>query len=265
MLRLRCSDWQAEIYPECGMNLTALSFAGEEIFRAPADESMLRENLHLYGNPLLMPANRTKAGRFTFCGKGYELPINEPTRGNHLHGMMADAPFEVVRQTENEVCAIYRNRGERYPFAFDMIITDRLTEQGWTRTVDLLAREDMPYTLAFHSTFIQPTAFSVPIGRRSVCDENYIPTGETVEAEPLGKVISGFYRAAGCSAVVGDYLFTVSENFDHWILFNGGGEQGFLCIEPQCGGVNGLNSGECSILRAGNKAEFSLAIRRKTA
>jgi len=263
MLRLKAGEWQAEVYPQCGMNLTALTFAGKPIFRTPADEQVLRENLYLYGNPLLMPANRTKDGRFIFCGKVYELPINEPARGNNLHGLMADAPFEVVRQTENEVCAIYQNRGERYPFVFDLIITDTLTVQGWRREVKLQAKEDMPYTLAFHSTFLEPERFSVPIGRRFVCNENYIPNGEMVPAEPLGKVISGFYEAEKHVAMVEEYLFTVSENFDHWILFNGGGEQGFLCIEPQCGGVNGLNSNAHRILRGGERDTFTLSLERK--
>lgn len=263
MLRLSAGEWQAQVYPEWGMNLTALSWCKNPIFRTPTDEKALKNAPFLYGNPLLLPANRTQNGRFSFQGRIFTLPLSEPARGNNLHGQMADAPFEVVYQTESEVRAIFRNRGECYPFSFDMTITDVITEQGWTRTAELLALEDMPYTLAFHSTFVQPEHFSVPIGRRSVCDENYIPTGETVEAEPLGKVISGFYQAIGHTATVGEYLFTVSENFDHWILFNGGGEQGFLCIEPQCGGVNGLNTDAHRMLGAGERDVFTLMIERR--
>ena len=262
MLRLKAGEWQAEVYPPCGMNLTALSFAGRPILRTPADEPTLRENLYVYGNPLLMPANRTKDGRFPFRGKVYELPINEPTRKNNLHGQMADAPFTVLLHTENTVCAVYRNRGERYPFAFDMTITD-VIEDGWCRTVELLALEDMPYTLAFHTTFLAPQRFSVPIGQRHVCNKNYIPTGEQVEAEPLGKVISGFYEATGHQVTVDDYIFTVSNNFDQWVLYNGGGEKGFLCIEPQCGCVNGLNTEHHRILHTGERDFFTLRIKKK--
>ncbi len=264
MLRLSAGEWQAQVSPECGMNLMALSWCENPIFRTPTNENTLKNNLFLYGNPLLLPANRTQNGRFSFQGRNFTLPLSEPTRSNNLHGQMADAPFEVVHQTVSEVQAIYRNRGERYPFAFDMTITDVVTVKGWMRTAELLALEDMPYTLAFHSTFVQPDNFSVPIGRRCVCDENYIPTGKTVEAEPFGKVISGFYQAAGHMATVGEYLFTVSENFDHWILFNGGGEQGFLCIEPQCGGVNGLNTDAHRILKARERDRFTLKVERRS-
>ena len=35
--------------------------------------------------------------------------------------------------------------------------------------------------------------------------------------------------------------YEASKEFDHWILFNGGGNKGLLCVEPQLGAVNGLN------------------------
>ena len=259
---LKAGDWQAEVCPEFGMNLTSLAWRGQPILRVPKDMDALRAEPFLYGNPLLFPANRTKDGCFRFRGKTCALPVNEPERRNNLHGLMYDAPFSVLWHTESSVCAVFRNRGERYPFAFDLTIADILSDSGWVRRAELLALEDMPFTLAFHTTFLTPKVFSVPIGRRFVCDENYIPTGETVPAQPLGKVISGFYEAAGHTVFLDDFSFTVSENFDQWVLFNGGGDRGFLCIEPQCGGVNGLNTHTHRVLRTGEKEEFTLQLTR---
>jgi len=261
MLRLSDGDWQAEVRPEFGMNVSALLWQNTPILRAPNDTEALKNDPFLHGIPLLLPANRTKNGEFSFRDRNFSLPLNEPLRHNHIHGLMFDAPFVVTGQTGNTLRAVYQNRGERYPFAFDMTITD-VIQEGWRRTVELQALEDMPYTLAFHTTFVAPTEFSVPIGCRFVCDENYIPTGETVDAEPLGNVISGFYEAAGHRARMDGFSFTVSKNFDQWVLFNGGGDKGFLCIEPQCGGVNGLNTVEHRILKAGEREIFTLEIRR---
>ena len=261
MLRLSDGTWQAEVRPEFGMNLSALSWQNTPILRAPKDTEALENDPFLHGVPLLLPANRTKNGQFSYGDRTFSLPLNEPLRHNHIHGLLFDAPFSVTEQRENTLCAVYRNRGERYPFAFDLTITD-VIEGGWHRKVELQALEDMPYTLAFHTTFVAPTEFSVPIGRRFLCDENYIPTGETVTAEPLGQVISGFYEATGHQARLDGFTFTVSENFDQWVLFNGGGTKGFLCIEPQCGGVNGLNTPQHRILKAGESEIFTLEIRR---
>ncbi len=247
--------------PEFGMNVTALFWQQKSILRTPDNEKNLSDNPYLYGIPLLFPANRTQDGKFSFKNRVFSLPLNEPLRHNHIHGLMFDAPFTVIEQRENMVRTIYQNRGERYPFSFDMTITD-VIQDGWHRTVEILALEDMPYTLAFHTTFVEQAQFTVPIGRRFVCNENYIPIGKTVPAEPLGRVISGFYEASGHTAVLDEFRFTVSDNFDQWVLFNGGGDKGFLCIEPQCGGVNGLNTKLHRILNVGESETFTLKIER---
>ena len=38
----------------------------------------------------------------------------------------------------------------------------------------------MPYTLAYHTTFLEPVKVSIPIGERYKVDENFIPVGEMV-------------------------------------------------------------------------------------
>ena len=259
MLKLNSGDWSAEVYPEFGMNFASLKYKDQEIFRRPNDLTDLQKDPFLYGNPLLFPANRTKNGDFSFGEKTYVLPINDPVGRNNLHGSLFSAPFSVLSHGQDHVCARLCSRGQRYPFSFDITITDRLNQTGWRREVELLALEDMPFTLAFHCTFVAPKDFSVPVGRRFLRDENYLPTGKTAPVAPFTKVISDFYEATGHQAQIGDFSFTVSENFDYFMLFNSGG-QDFLCIEPQCGGINGLNTNDHKILRAGQKEIFTLEI-----
>ena len=70
-------------------------------------------------------------------------------------------------------------------------------------------------------------------------------------------MISGYYKAGGHTAAVGRFTYTVSEEFDHWVLFNGRGESGLLCVEPQCGAVNGLNiPGGHRVLQPGESLEL---------
>ena len=276
-VKLICGDWEAAVLPGFGMNVTALCHKGDPVLREPDDPGVLRENPHVYGIPLLLPANRTAGGRFTFGDTVYTLPLNEPLRHNHIHGLMYEAPFRVMRQTENSVTAVYENGGERYPFPFCMEITDTLKENGLHREVRLknTGTAAMPYTLAFHTAFTAPERFSAPIGNRFLCDERYIPTGEMTGLTPqetgyrTGSSaddirISGFYEAAGHTARLDDTVFSVSENFDEWILFNGGGGQEFLCIEPQCGEVNGLNTaGGHRVLQPGEEEIFTLFIGKE--
>ena len=266
-IKLAHGDWYAEILPHFGMNAIVLRHCGNDILRSPKDLEELKGSPYLFGTPFLFPANRTKGGKFGFSGKEYSLPLNEPTRNNHIHGLFYDAPFEVIERTSDSLVAKYVNRGERYPFSFTIIMADRLAESGYTRTVRITndGKAAFPFTMAFHTTFIEPKWFSSPIGKRLEVDENYIPTGkalDTVEeyregVSPFGKKISGFFMRDGEAALVGNYVYRFSDGFDNVILFNALGEMGLLCIEPQAGETNGLNSGKCKILEPNEEVVFS--------
>ena len=273
---LRSGAWTAEVLPQFGMNMISLRVDGRPVLREPGDMRTLEESPFLHGIPLLFPANRTAQGRFEHEGQTYCLPINEPAFGNHLHGMMYNAPFRIVSVDENQVTAVCENRGERYPFPFRMQVADVLHAHGMTRTLTLTNTGDtaMPYTMAFHTVFAEPERFSAEIGLRHERSASYVPTGRTepmTDAErlfatgisPKGLAISGYYTAAGKHARLDDMLFEMSDGFDQRVLFNGGGKQGFLCIEPQAGMVNGLNMpGGHKLLAPGQQDQYMISIRK---
>ena len=132
----------------------------------------------------------------------------------------------------------------------------------------------MPLTFCLHTTFIEPASFSVPIDLCQEKDDHHIPTGRYVELDErqrgyvsgsasAGIFITGYFRSCGSVARVGDYSYSVSDNFDHWILYNGAGSSGLLCVEPQCGKVNGLNYPDGHrILAPGERIRFSTVISR---
>lgn len=263
MLSLSFGDWYGEVAPNLGANLLKLTYKGTDILRSPGStEALAAEPFH-FGTPLLLPANRTKGAIFTFEGKEYTLPLNEPARGNHLHGLMHNAEFTVTEKTESTVTLEYENKGEKYPFPFKLTITDVLSEEGYCRKLNIenTGTKTMPYTLAYHTTFLE-SEFSVPIKERYEVDENYIPTGnmlplnclekEATECcNPCGKIFSGSYMVSGNTVKIGEYLYKFSDNFDTLVLFNWGGDKGFICIEPQSGAVNGLNTKKCKFLKVG--------------
>lgn len=271
---ISAGEWTAEICPSFGMNAISVRIGKREILRRPESIEMLKESPYLYGIPLLFPANRTEGGAFTFEGKRYELPVNEPERNNHIHGLMFNAPFKVVKQTKSSIEGVYENDKERYPFPFLMTIRDEITGKGYFRTLRLknTGKIAFPYTLAFHTAFKAPENMKVPIKKRFLCNENYIPTGEYACLTPQERMyitgievdayaVSGFYKAGGNEAMLDDVVFSVSERFDEWVLFNAGGNKGFVCIEPQAGEVNGLNhDGGAKIISPGDTHTFSISI-----
>jgi len=233
--------------------------------RCPEDQAALERSPRLYGFPLLLPANRTREGKFIFQGNIYSLPINEPEHNNSLHGLMADAPFTIISRGAEHLTARFENRGERYPFSFDMTIEDFLSGKGINRRLTIRALEDMPFTFGFHATFAKPKTFSVPCEKQYIRAENLIPTGELIDPLPLGETFDAVFQSKGTTAVLDDIIFTVSNNFDHWVLYNSDGKKDFLCVEPQCGQVNGLNIPDGHrTLAAGEEETFTFSVSRQS-
>ena len=267
---IEAEGWRAEVAPALGGNIVSLSYNGRDIYVPLKNEKQLEINPYLQGAPILLPANRTAGAKFGFKGNEYKLPLNEPATGAHLHGLVHRQPFTVKYCGESEIKLIYENKGDIYPFPFllevNYLIKGNIFRQEYK--VINTGKSEMPFTFALHTTFTEPNTFSVPIDLCQEKDGFHIPTGKYVPlnrqeqgyvsgGSSKGLVISGYYRACGHTAYLDNLSYTVSENFDHWILFNGRGESGLLCIEPQCGKVDGLNIKDgCKILNPNEETEF---------
>ena len=277
IITISSGDWTADICPRLGGNVIGLSYKGEEVLRRLTDEAELKINPYLWGAPILMPANRTYQGKFVFEGKEYTLPLNEPRFNCNLHGSVLFEAFETVEATESSVTVRLTDREARsYPFPFGMTVTYTVSEEGLrsTYTVENIGEGNMPMTFCTHTTFTEPESFSTPIDLNQERDKFQIPTGRYVElseqekgyvtgSPSVGLYISGYFRSCGNTARVGAYKYTVSDNFNHWVFFNGGGNLGYLCVEPQSGKVNGLNYDDgYNLLRKGEKITFVTDIGR---
>lgn len=265
-------DWEAEILPFFGANLISLKYKGLPVLRTPDNIEQLKENPCLYGNPVLFPPNRTADGIFLFEKREYNLPVNEPHTGNHLHGRLYDAPFDVLEATDRSAVCLLKNRGKWFPFDFSMKIFFVLDGEGLTQHIAIHndGSCSMPVLLGFHTTFAAPAQFSVSIKKRWERDERYLPTGKLSALSKSefcfkngcaseGQVISDYFTAENQSARLGNILYQVSPEFTQWVLYNGGGNKGFLCVEPQTGPVNGLNlPGGHTVLPQGETARFWL-------
>jgi aldose 1-epimerase len=254
-IKLNCGRWGAEICPSLGANIVRLTCGGADVLRPLENEDDLKINPYLYGAPILMPANRTFEGKFILEGREYHLPINEPQNNCNLHGSVLFEEFDLVEACEKSaVLRLVDKDCRSYPFPFALTVMYSLTENGLSADyeVENIGEGNMPLTFCLHTTFVEPEGFTCPIDMCQEKDEHHIPTGRYIalneqereyatSSPSKGLVISGYYRACGNEARIGDYKYSVSDNFDHWIFFNGRGESGLLCVEPQCGKVNGLN------------------------
>ena len=246
--------WRAEVSARLGANIILLQYENEHIFMPLKTKHQLAKDPFVIGSPILFPANRTYKGEFKFHAVKYTLPINDSLNVSNLHGLLYCQKFNVLEKNSQKIVLCYENVDDIYPFPFKIIVEYFLDNNGLKQcySIENTGENDMPFTFALHTTFIEPESFMVPIELCHEKNEVHIPTGRYIELNEQEElyssgsasknlVISGYYKSCGNVARIGDIKYKVSNNFDHWVLYNGGGQSGFLCVEPQCGAVNGLN------------------------
>ncbi|MGH7814988.1 MAG: aldose 1-epimerase [Candidatus Binataceae bacterium] len=98
-IALEAQGERAVIVPGAGCQCLSYRVGALELIAGPADPAQSRAHPHRGGIPILFPwPGRVANGRFTFRGRQYQLPINEPARGHALHGFACERPFRVARR-----------------------------------------------------------------------------------------------------------------------------------------------------------------------
>lgn len=270
---LQAGDYRATIDLYHGANCISLRNLRYNacLLREPENPDRL-DNPYLYGMPILFPVNRISGGQFVFEGRKYRFPVNEPTTGCHLHGLLHCTEFVPLEISDNKLLCVYRANGTRpymqFPHSFEVRIGYELTKDGLKVHIAFtnLSGTNMPILLGLHTTFVscftsqsQPSDIlvKVPISAEYARNmDNYLPTGETPPLDTVGKrlhnglfnpfsaAVSRHYRSAGQGKMViydrGQDLSLVYENDEkfHFRLIYNGNADGYICLEPQTCLVN---------------------------
>ena len=239
---------------------------GARILREQADPAAAPDNPYLYGMPILFPVNRISGGVFTFEGREYRFPVNEPNTGCHLHGELHKTPFVLTEHTENALSCVYRATADApyldFPHAFEINMTYLLDDDGFHHTVAVtnLSDTNMPCMLGFHTTFYACPADGVLTDMRVKAEiaeefernmQTYLPTGVTPAFDavstalangtfcPFGTPLSRHYRAGGGGEMsIYDpkngvkLVYKNDEKYGFRLIYNGGADE-YICLEPQ--------------------------------
>lgn len=215
-ITLRAGDFEALVLPSLGAHLVALRDLrqGLHLLREPLgpdspDLSSYRAHPVPYGMPLLFPPNRIADGRFTFDGRTYRFPINEPTLHNHLHGFFAQAPWQVVEERAGEDARLVLRHALRecdevfriFPHCLTLELDYTLSTAGLRQEVRV--RNDgelpLPFLLGFHTALRVPFAprssaddclVAVNLGEQWELSERKLPTGRTVPKDAMAEAIA---------------------------------------------------------------------------
>jgi aldose 1-epimerase len=147
---------------QTGASLIELHLSGLSLIDLPGSSTQPLVSNPYHPSALLTPwVNRVRNGNYSFKGKNYQLPINEPTLGNAIHGLLARAPFTVVQQLDASVTLEHTYKGEEpnYPFPFIFRYTYTLLNEGGLE-ITFYAQNtgitSMPFACGWHPYFSFP-------------------------------------------------------------------------------------------------------------
>ena len=274
-IMLENDSFTCRILPEGGGNIYSLRHKKSQtlLLREPHREEELFHAPERFGIPVLFPPNRIRDGRFLFEGKSYSLPANQQPQNVHIHGVAVNRKWNLLRKTENtaELLFIFDDNAPEYKsFPFDCRIRRccELKEYGLCDTVSILntGNKNMPLGLGFHTAFPAENA-TAQLGcaekEIEIEKQRFLPTGKLLpwgNIDP-GKVFvpdeyalsfhteAGFIRddSAGCfhgaklQYASGTLRYITDEKFKFWYVWNGGGSNRFLCLEPVSWMADALN------------------------
>jgi len=204
------------VVTEVGGGLRALEHRGRPLLR-PYVAGEVRPR---YRGSLLAPwPNRVAGGRYRFAGEEHQLPLNEPERGNALHGLVCWERFAVERLDEATVVATHALVPRPgYPFRLVVTAAYALGEEGLTTTVT--GRNDgdtpLPWGTAAHPYLVAGDGsgpvdrweLSAPATRVLEVDpERLLPTVPPATAPVVGSDLD-FTTARRIAETAVDHAFT---------------------------------------------------------
>src|SRR5260221_14676642 len=107
LIAIEAQAERAVIVPEAGFQCLSYKVGALDVIAGPASAELWREHPHRGGIPILFPwPGRIADARFKFEGREYRVAVNEPARGNSIHGFACEKAFRIARRGPYFVSAI---------------------------------------------------------------------------------------------------------------------------------------------------------------
>lgn len=197
-----------------GSALRVLQHKGRDLV-VPFGEDQLHPQ---YRGVTLAPwPNRIADGTYTFEGTEYTVPLNEPERGNALHGLVAFLDFQEIEKSESHVllaAEIVPQWG--YPFRVLVRVRWELTADGLETVVTAsnIGKDAAPYGTGPHPYLVagegrvDDWVLELPVAEvMTVTEDRLIPTG-VVDVVSHADAAFDFRVPRGIGDVFIDHAFT---------------------------------------------------------
>src|SRR4029079_1605018 len=264
---LRSGDQHA-VVTEVGAGLRSYSAGGRELLDGCPVDALASSGR---GQLLLPWPNRIRDGVYTLDGREHRLPLNEPERGNAIHGLGRWSSWTPVEEAAARVVLTHVLRPQPgYPFTLELRVEYSLGSDGLTvRTTAANAGADpCPYGAGSHPYVavrsVDDAVLRLPASSILESDERGIPVGSSpVEGafdfrapRPLGSVqldhcFTDLERDEDGYARVGvdDTTLWVDESYPYLMVFTGDAlpaaeRRRSIAVEPMTCAPNAFATGD---------------------
>jgi aldose 1-epimerase len=168
---------------EVGGGLRRYSAGGRELLDGYAADKKPSSGR---GEVLAPWPNRIRDGSYEFDGHRHQLPLNEPDRGNAIHGLVRETPWSAVERAASRVVMEHvLDPRPGYPFSLTLRIDYRLSDEGLSAriTATNTGTGRCPYGTGAHPYLtigngtIDTAVLQVPARTVLSSDERGIPDG----------------------------------------------------------------------------------------
>jgi aldose 1-epimerase len=243
LISIEAGRARLEYAPERGGRLVALSVGGLDLLVTPELDD------HNYGCfPMAPWAGRVRRGRFSFAGKGYELPCNNPPHA--IHGVARDHPW---RDDGDGVMSV--ELPAPWPFGGRVVQRLELDASALTITMEVHAADQpMPASCGWHPWWARELARGEPLAVALNADAMYRKDDDGIqvdELEPIGPhpwddCFTGLGDPPAVLRWPGAVTVAVETACPCVVVFDE--PQHAICVEPQTHPPDALNLGPAVVV-----------------
>jgi len=244
MITLSSGNVEVDVDVEYGSRLSSVRFGETELLVQRTNGDSFSWGCY----PMAPWAGRMRNGIFEHQGSCVQLPINSPPHA--IHGLVHDTAWQVVL-TAPTSATLRVELDQRWPFAgwVEHRISVDSTSVNLQLTVHATEHNDeiisMPAQVGWHPWFVRPVQLEAEFKTMYVRDSNGIAGAQRalqqhdVMHRPLDDCFSDAVTAPLLKYDNG-LVVRLESDCSHWVVYNE--PLHAICVEPQSGPPNGLNS-----------------------
>ena len=246
---LTAGDAEVTVLPADGCRVGSLRVGGTELLRTERDGAAQPGDVFGHGSFAMVPwAGRVDRGRWRNGQVSHELPIDMPPHA--IHGTGVRAAWSPAAGPTADSAAFYYDLAAPWPYAGRVTQLFELTPDSLRTTLSVeTAADSFPAQVGWHPWFrkqLRPDGATARLDFDPAWQEergpDYLPTGRRIDPLP-GPRDDCFGLPDGVSATLvweGELSLEITADVDWLVVYDE--QHDAICVEPQSGPPNGLNT-----------------------